>query len=220
MKNFSCILHIRQKIITCARFLLLKFSAFFSRGNVPFNLWYSIKESKFQKMKSETIFAQNVLKTPNSWVKSIQSSTSFCLFDRFFQFLKNLPNFGCGPTLFGWVYSKESRNWINFCYFEKICPIILCFYSRRNFRVKLAHAYWGGTVSSPKQTLTHVRKNFDRFSTEEVWKLCKFWDFLRLLSLVSHVVGVLQIYYLLSCAGGWLSQHCCLVATAILYKSQ
>ena len=37
---------------------------------------------------------------------------------------------------------------------------------------------------------------------------------------VSHVVGVLKIYYLLSCAGGWLSQHCCVLATAILYKSQ
>ena len=39
---------------------------------------------------------------------------------------------------------------------------------------------------------------------------------------VSHVVRVevLQIYYLLSCAGGWLSQHCCNVATATRYKSQ
>ena len=39
---------------------------------------------------------------------------------------------------------------------------------------------------------------------------------------VSHVVGVevLQIYFLLSRAGGWLSQHCCDVAKAILIKSQ
>ena len=36
------------------------------------------------------------------------------------------------------------------------------------------------------------------------------------ISYLSHVVGVeiMQIYYLLSCAGGWLSQHCCVVATA------
>ena len=46
--------------------------------------------------------------------------------------------------------------------------------------------------------------------------------FLKKFSQVSHVVEVevLQIYYLLSCAGGWLSQHCCVVATAVLYKSQ
>ena len=37
---------------------------------------------------------------------------------------------------------------------------------------------------------------------------------------VSHVVGVLQICFLLKCAGGWLSQHCCVVATAIFYKCQ
>ena len=35
---------------------------------------------------------------------------------------------------------------------------------------------------------------------------------------LSQVVGVLQIYYLLSCAGGWLSQHCCVVAKAILFE--
>ena len=38
-------------------------------------------------------------------------------------------------------------------------------------------------------------------------------------TILSHVVGVLQIYYLLSCAGGWLSQHCCVVATVIRCKS-
>ena len=39
---------------------------------------------------------------------------------------------------------------------------------------------------------------------------------------LSHVVGVevLPIYYSLSCAGGWLSQHYCVVAAAILIKSQ
>ena len=42
----------------------------------------------------------------------------------------------------------------------------------------------------------------------------------QLKSVLSHVVVVLQIYYLISSAGGWLSQHCCVVATATLYKSQ
>ena len=37
---------------------------------------------------------------------------------------------------------------------------------------------------------------------------------------LSHVVGVLKSYYLLKCAGGWLNQHCCVVATAIFHKSQ
>ena len=37
---------------------------------------------------------------------------------------------------------------------------------------------------------------------------------------MSHVVGVLQISYLFSCAGSWLSQHCCVIATVIIYKSQ
>ena len=37
---------------------------------------------------------------------------------------------------------------------------------------------------------------------------------------LSHEVGVLQICYLLICSGGWPSQHCCVVATAILYQSQ
>ena len=37
---------------------------------------------------------------------------------------------------------------------------------------------------------------------------------------LSHVVGVLQISYLLSCAGGWLSQHYYAIATVIIYKSQ
>ena len=39
---------------------------------------------------------------------------------------------------------------------------------------------------------------------------------------LSHVVGVevLQILFLLSCAGGRISQYACVVATAILYKSQ
>ena len=35
---------------------------------------------------------------------------------------------------------------------------------------------------------------------------------------MSHVVGVLQIFYLLSCVGGWLSQHDCVEATAILFE--
>ena len=38
-------------------------------------------------------------------------------------------------------------------------------------------------------------------------------------AVLSHVVGVLQIYYLLSCVDGWLSQHGCVVATVILYNS-
>ena len=37
---------------------------------------------------------------------------------------------------------------------------------------------------------------------------------------VSHVVGVLKVYYLLSYAGSTLGQHCCMVATANIYKSQ
>ena len=37
---------------------------------------------------------------------------------------------------------------------------------------------------------------------------------------LSHVVGVLKVCYLLSCAGGWLSRHCCVVATAVIYKFQ
>ena len=37
---------------------------------------------------------------------------------------------------------------------------------------------------------------------------------------VSHVVGVLKDYYLLSYAGSALGQHCCMVATANIYKSQ
>ena len=38
---------------------------------------------------------------------------------------------------------------------------------------------------------------------------------------LSHVVGVLvlQIYYLLSCAGVGLSQHYYAIATVIIYKS-
>ena len=36
---------------------------------------------------------------------------------------------------------------------------------------------------------------------------------------MSHVVGVLQIYYLLSCADGWLSQHYYATATVVIYKS-
>ena len=38
--------------------------------------------------------------------------------------------------------------------------------------------------------------------------------------LLSHVVGVLKVYYLLSYAGSTLGQHCCMVATANIYKSQ
>ena len=37
---------------------------------------------------------------------------------------------------------------------------------------------------------------------------------------VSHAVGVLKVYYLLSYAGSTLGQHCCMVATANIYKSQ
>ena len=37
---------------------------------------------------------------------------------------------------------------------------------------------------------------------------------------VSHVVGVLKVIYLFSCAGGQLSQHCGVVATANIYKSR
>ena len=37
---------------------------------------------------------------------------------------------------------------------------------------------------------------------------------------VSHGVGVLKVYYLLNYAGSTLSQHCCMVATANIYKSQ
>ena len=47
----------------------------------------------------------------------------------------------------------------------------------------------------------------------------------ELVLILLHVDGVargrgIAIYSLLSCADGWLSQHCCVVATAILYKSQ
>ena len=37
---------------------------------------------------------------------------------------------------------------------------------------------------------------------------------------MSHVVGVFQIYYLLSCASGWLRQHYYAIAKVIIYKSQ
>ena len=37
--------------------------------------------------------------------------------------------------------------------------------------------------------------------------------------LLSHVVGVLPIYYFLSCAGVWLGQHYYAIATVIIYKS-
>ena len=37
---------------------------------------------------------------------------------------------------------------------------------------------------------------------------------------LSHVVGLLKVYYLLSYAGSTLGQHCCMVATANIYKSQ
>ena len=37
---------------------------------------------------------------------------------------------------------------------------------------------------------------------------------------LSHAVGVLQIYYLLSCAGVWLSQHYYAIVTVIIYRSQ
>ena len=36
---------------------------------------------------------------------------------------------------------------------------------------------------------------------------------------MSRVVGVLQISYLLSCAGVWLGQHYYAIATVIIYKS-
>ena len=36
---------------------------------------------------------------------------------------------------------------------------------------------------------------------------------------LSHVVGVLQISYLLSCAGVWRGQHYYAIATVIIYKS-
>ena len=37
---------------------------------------------------------------------------------------------------------------------------------------------------------------------------------------LSHVVGVLEVYYLPSYAGSTPGQHCCMVATVNIYKSQ
>ena len=37
---------------------------------------------------------------------------------------------------------------------------------------------------------------------------------------LSHVVRVLEVYYLPSYAGSTLGQHCCMVATVNIYKSQ
>ena len=50
-----------------------------------------------------------------------------------------------------------------------------------------------------------------KFAEEYFWKK----------TLLSHVVGVLvlQISYLLSCAGVWLGQHYYAIATVIIYKS-
>ena len=42
----------------------------------------------------------------------------------------------------------------------------------------------------------------------------------RVIKQLSHVVGVLKVYYLLSYAGGWLGQHCCGVAMVNTYKSR
>ena len=39
------------------------------------------------------------------------------------------------------------------------------------------------------------------------------------MKVVSHVIGLFQFYYLFSCAGGWLNQHCFVIATVIIYKA-
>ena len=41
----------------------------------------------------------------------------------------------------------------------------------------------------------------------------------ELAQLVSHVIGVLQIHYLVSCAGVSLSEHYYAIATVIIHKS-
>ena len=52
------------------------------------------------------------------------------------------------------------------------------------------------------------------------YKNCLKTNWIFFWKIVSHVVGVLKVYYLLSYAGGWLGRHCCGVATANTYKSR
>ena len=76
-----------------------------------------------------------------------------------------------------------------------------------------------------ENTLVFSDTLLDKFASKSI---ATYWEYVDCIlselsdkqdSEMSLVAGVLQIYYLFSCAGWWLIQHCCVIATVIIYKS-
>ena len=83
--------------------------------------------------------------------------------------------------------------------------------------------------SMDKKTAGHHRHiSALQFFSKLPFRKALFWKKKRFLQsnchffqiVMSHVVGVMEVYYLPSYAGSTLGQHCCMVATVNIYKSQ
>ena len=89
------------------------------------------------------------------------------------------------------------------------------------------HSYWSATGWNNKiHAITHIQIcQSQQLNIEFPYVFFGCWNIEQQLCYhnnwnhVSHVVGVLQIYYLLSCAVVWLSQHYYAIATVVIYKS-